>query len=43
MATYKTFSKNVDLHGVSDPGTKLLVKFRSGMHGLNEEFGRDRG
>ena len=24
--------------GVSDAGTRLLFKFRSGTHGLNEEF-----
>ena len=29
--------------GVSDAGTRLLFKFRSEMHGLNEEFGRHRG
>ena len=27
----------------SDPGTRLLFKFKSGMHGLNEELGRHRG
>ena len=31
------------LHGVSDAGTRLLFKFRSGTHGLNEELGRHRG
>ena len=36
--TYKDY-----LHGVSDAGTRLLFKFRSGMHGLNEELGRHRG
>ena len=30
-------------HGVSDAGTILLFKFRSGTHGLNEELGRHRG
>ena len=30
-------------HGVSDAGTGLLFKFRSGTHGLNEELGRHRG
>ena len=38
------FSKNIEfkryLHGVSDAGTRLLFKFRSGTHGLNEELGR---
>ena len=46
-AMYKTFGKNVEfkkyLHGVSDAGTRLLFKFRSGTHGLNEELGRHRG
>ena len=28
------------LHGVSDIGSKLLFRFRSGTHGLNEELGR---
>ena len=28
---------------VSDAGTRLLFKFRSGTHGLNEELGRHRG
>ena len=31
------------LCGVSDAGTRLLFKFRSGTHGLNEELGRHRG
>ena len=31
------------LHGVSDAGIRLLFKFRSGTHGLNEELGRHRG
>ena len=31
------------LHGVSDAGTRLLFKFRSETHGLNEELGRHRG
>ena len=47
MSMYKTFGKNVEfkkyLHGVSDAGTRLLFKFRSGMHGLNKELGRHRG
>ena len=30
LATYKY------LHGVSDAGTRLLFKFRSGTHGFNE-------
>ena len=28
--------------GVGDAGTRLLFKFRSGTHGLNEELGRGR-
>ena len=28
---------------VGDPGTRLLLKFRSGTNGLNEELGRHRG
>ena len=44
---YKKFGKRVEfkkyLHGVSDAGTRLLFKFRSGTHGLNEELGRHRG
>ena len=31
------------LHGVGDAGTRVLFKFRSGTHGLNEELGRHRG
>ena len=31
------------MHGVSDKGTRLLFKFRSGTHSLNEELGRHRG
>ena len=31
------------LRGVGDAGTRLLFKFRSGTHGLNEEMGRHRG
>ena len=44
---YKAFGKEVEfkryLHGVSDAGTRLLFKFRSGTHSLNEEVGRHRG
>ena len=47
MLEYKTFCKEVEfkryLHGVSDAGTRLLFKFRSGTHGLNEELSRHRG
>ena len=42
-----TFGKVVEfkkyLRGVGDVGTRLLFKFRSGTHGLNEELGRHRG
>ena len=31
------------LHGSCDAGTRLLFKFRSGTHGLNEELGRHGG
>ena len=38
------FSKEVEvkkyLHGVSDAESMLLFRFRSGIHGLNEELGR---
>ena len=41
---YKQFGKSVELkkylHGICDVGSKLLFKFRSGTHGLNEELGR---
>ena len=44
---YKKFGKGVEfkkyLHGVCDAGSRFLFKFRSGMHGLNEEVGRHRG
>ena len=44
---YKKFGKRVEfkkyLHGISDAGTRLLFKFGSGTHGLNEELGRHRG
>ena len=44
---YKRFGKSVEfkkyLHGIGDVGSRLLFKFRSGTHGLNEELGRHRG
>ena len=47
LAIYQKLGKRVEfkkyLHGVSDAGTRLLFKFRSGTHGLNEELGRHRG
>ena len=47
LQLYKTFGKEVHfkmyLHRVSDAGTRLLFKCRSGNHGLNEELGRHRG
>ena len=30
------------LHGLNNAVTRLLFKFRSGTHGLNEELGRHR-
>ena len=37
---YKRFGKSVEfkkyLHGVCDAGSRLLFKFRSGTHGLNQ-------
>ena len=47
LQLYKTFGKEVEfmryLHGISDARTRLLFKFRSGTHGLNEELGRHKG
>ena len=47
LSLYKTFGKEVEfkkyLHGLSDAGSRLLFKFRSGTNGLNEELGRHRG
>ena len=41
LSLYRTFSKKVGFkHGVSDTRSRLLFKFRSGTHGLNEELGR---
>ena len=44
---YKRFVKQSEfkkyLHGFCDAGTRLLFKFTSGTHGLNEELGRHRG
>ena len=44
LSLYKTFNKVVEfkeyLHGVSDAASRLMFKFRSGTHGLNEELGR---
>ena len=43
---YMCFGREVQfkkyLHGLSDAGTRLLFKFRSGTHGLNEELGEGR-
>ena len=41
LSLYRTFGKIVEYLG--DAGTRLLFKFRSGTHGLNEELGRHRG
>ena len=47
LGMYKRFGKSVEfkkyLHGICDAGSRLLFKFRSGTHGLNEELGRHRG
>ena len=47
LTLYKCSGREVQfkkyLHGLSDAGTRLLFKFRSGTHGLNEELGRHRG
>ena len=47
LCLYKTFNKVVEfkqyLHGVSDAASRLMFKFRSGTHGLNEELGQHRG
>ena len=44
LQLYKRFGNRVEfkkyLHGECDAGTRLLFKFRSGTHGLNEELGR---
>ena len=43
LAMYKIFGENIDyLHGVGDAETRLLFKFRSGMHGLNEGIEREK-
>ena len=47
LSLYRTFCKAVGfkayLHGACDAGSRLMFKFRSGTHGLNEELGRHRG
>ena len=47
LLLYRTFGKIVEfkkyLRGVGDAGTRLLLKFRSGTHGLNEELGGREG
>ena len=44
LRVYRELKKDFEckkyLHGVSDMGSKLLFRFRSGTHGLNEELGR---
>ena len=44
LALYRIFRKKIGvkkyLHGVSDARSRLLLMFRSGTHGLNEELGR---
>ena len=47
LSLYRTFCKAVEfkayLHGECDAGSRLIFKFRSGTHGLNEELDRHRG
>ena len=47
LSLYRTFRKAVEfkayLHGECDTGSRLMFKFTSGIHGLNEELGRHRG
>ena len=43
FGNYKSVEFKKYLHGVCDAGSRLLFKFRSGTHGLNEELGRHRG
>ena len=44
LKLYRKFGNKVEfksyLHGVCDAGARLMFKFRSGTHGLNEELGR---
>ena len=42
LSLYKTEFKEY-LHGVSDAASRLIFKFRSGMHGGNDELGLHRG
>ena len=46
LILYKWFGKSIEfkkyLHGVCDARSRLLFKFSSDMHGLNEELGRHR-
>ena len=46
-SNYKTFGKAIEfkkyLNRVADARSRLLFKFRSGTHGINEELGRRRG
>ena len=41
LSLYKTFGKGIEfkkyLHEVADAGSRLLLKFRSGTHGLNKK------
>ena len=47
LSLYATFNKAIKfkkyLRGPSDAGSRLMFKFRSGTHRLNEELGRHRG
>ena len=44
LRVYRELTEDLEckkyLHGVSDMGSKLSFRFRSGTHGLNEELGR---
>ena len=46
LGVYKHFGNCVEfkkyLHGICDAGSRLLFKFRSATHGLNEKLGRHR-
>ena len=39
LSLYKSFCKDIELHVLGDPGTRLMFKFRSGTNGLNEDIG----
>ena len=47
LELHKTLGEEVELkmylHGISDAGTRLLFKFRSGTHSLDKELGSHKG